>query len=54
MKKIRNKHIQDYLEEHGYLPKYENGNECWYESTPQFVSLLDSYFIQYICIPNKL
>lgn len=54
MKKITNKHINNFLEEHGCLPIYENGNECWYESTPLFVSLLDRYHIEYICIPNKL
>lgn len=54
LKRISNKHINDYLEENGYLPKYENGNECWYKATPKLISLLDSYHIRYICIPNKL
>ena len=54
LKKITNKHIQDYLEENGIYPVKEYGNEYWYRSTLQLVSLLDSYFIQYICIPNKL
>lgn len=54
MKKIRNKHMQDYLEENGIYPVREDYEAAYYRHTPKLLSLLDSYFIKYICIPNKL
>lgn len=54
LKKIRNKHIQNYLEEHGCLAAIEDEEAYYYKKTSQFTSLLDSYFIEFICIPNKL
>lgn len=54
MKKITNKHINDFLEESGYYPAYEIGEECYYTPSRDFYSLLDRYYIQYIAIPNKL
>ena len=54
MKKIRNNNIKNFLEENGIYPVKEEYGYAYYKSTPQFFSLLDSYFIKYICIPNKL
>lgn len=55
MVKIRNRHIQNYLYENGIREEYTslNGNKH-YKYTKQLHSLLDRYYIEFICIPNKL
>lgn len=55
MVKIRNRHIQNYLAEHGIYEEYEclRGNKH-YKYTKQLHSLLDRYYIEFMCIPNKL
>lgn len=53
MKKITNRHINNYLEENGCYPKYECGDECYYKPSRKFFSLLDSYFIKYNIFHSK-
>lgn len=55
MVKIRNTHIQNYLSEHGVIEEFEslNGNKH-YKYTKHLHSLLDKYYIEFMCIPNKL
>ena len=54
LKRIRNLHINNYLEEHGLYPIYEEYEYCYYERTPLLLSLLDKFHVKYSCIPNKL
>lgn len=55
MKKIRNTHINNFLEEYGCYPEYEDVcGACYYKPTRKFFSLLDKYFIRYTAIPNRL
>lgn len=53
MKKIRNNNIKNFLEENGIYPVKEDYEFAYYRKTPKLYSLLDSYFIKFICIPNK-
>lgn len=53
MIKVKNIHKQNYLAAHGVFPKYEEEEAAFYKKTPQLLSLLESYTIHYICIPNK-
>lgn len=53
-KKISNKNIQLFLEENGIYPVKEDYEAAYYKRNPQLFSLLDRYFIRYICIPNKV
>lgn len=55
--KISNRHINNYLEQHNCYPAEEDWNDqnvCWFEITPQFISLLEDYYVEFKCIPNKL
>lgn len=54
MKKIKNDNIKNFLALNGIYPVREDYETAYYKQTPQLSSLLDSYFIKYICIPNKL
>ena len=54
LRKIYNKHIQDYLGEHGYFPEYEEDGYAFYKPSKRFRELMDKYTIEFICIPNKL
>lgn len=54
MVKIRNSNIQNYIEENGILPNKTKDGINYYKYSVQLEMLLDKYFIQYICIPNKL
>jgi len=51
---IKNLNIIDYLWERGYIPAYETDSGAFYKSSADLRLLLDSYFIRFICIPNKL
>ena len=53
MKVIRNYRIQDYLAENNCMPAYIDGEEFYYNRTPFLYELLDNYYIEYICLPNK-
>ncbi len=51
---IRNSRMQDYLYENGVKPEYTyNDGLSKYITTDNLLSLLDSYTIEHICIPNK-
>ena len=54
LKRIRSLRINNYLEEHGLYPVYEEYDECYYERTSQLLLLLDKFHVKYSCIPNKL
>lgn len=47
--------IKDYLEQNGTYPVYESEEgKAYYKDTIQLFTLLDRYYIQRVCIPNKL
>lgn len=52
--KHSNVRLQNYLEEHGAILVDFDYEYNYYERTAYFVSLLDSYWIQYECIPNRV
>lgn len=51
---IRNLNIIDYLWGRGMIPAFETGNAAYYKTSDDLRRLLDSYFIRYICIPNRM
>ena len=53
MKCVRNKRIQDYLGEYGVFPKFTDGEDAYYSKCPFLFELLDKYFIENTCLPNK-
>ena len=53
-KKIINKNMQSFLEENGIYPVREDYEAAYYRKSPKLYSLLDYYFIKYVCIPNRL
>lgn len=53
MKRISNTNIQNFLEENGVYPKYEEYGVAYYKPTRKFFSLLDSYFIKYNIFHSK-
>ena len=53
MKIIRNRQIQDYLEENECLAAIIDGRDYYYIPTKQLSLLLEKYYIKYTCIPNK-
>lgn len=55
MKYIRNKKLQEFLEYNGVFPECEFADgSAKYKRTPLLLSLMDDYYIKYVCIPNKL
>ena len=53
LKKIRNDNIKNFLDENGIQPVKEDYENAYYKETPKLLSLLDTYFIRYICVPNR-
>lgn len=52
---IKNRRIQDYLYEKGVQPEYTYCDGLSkYITTDNLLSLLDSYTVEHICIPNRL
>ena len=54
LKVIRNDKMKNFLELNGIYPVREWYEEAWYKKTPKFLSLLDDYYIQFHCVPNRL
>ena len=54
MKIITNDNIKNFLEENGIYPVREWYEKAYYKETAQLFSLLDSYYIKFSCMPNKL
>ena len=50
---LKNIKLQNYLEQNGIYPVGEWDDEAMYEITPQYLSLLDSYYIQYHIVGRK-
>lgn len=53
MKVIRNSRIQDYLGEHGMFPQFVEGKDAYYSKCPFLFELLDKYYIENTCVPNR-
>lgn len=53
LKRIKNEHINDYLQERDCFPEYEDWNGSYYQPTAQLFDLLDNYYVEFILIPNK-
>lgn len=51
---IKNIRLVDYLCENGIYPEYESIGVTFFKTSDKFRELLDRYFIQYTCIPNRL
>ena len=51
---IRNLNIIDFLWQKGMIPAFETDNGAFYKASADLRRLLDSYFIRYVCLPNKL
>lgn len=47
-----NTHLQDWLALRGCFPVYQKGNYAEYWASPQLSELLDTYYIQTVCIKN--
>lgn len=45
---------QNYLAEKGIKPIMETGKTAYYRKSKQLSSLLDSYYIRYVLIKNKI
>lgn len=46
--------LWDFLVSHGCYPEYEAKDYAVYSPTPQFLSLLESFYIEKVCFKNKL
>ena len=53
MRAINNTHIIDYLWINGVKPTYELCGVAYYDTNRQLRNLLDRYYIEFTCIPNK-
>lgn len=50
---IKSERLIDFLWERGCKPVLEYGSIAFYASNPDIRLLLESYYIRYVCIPNK-
>lgn len=50
---IKSERLIDYLWERGCVPIMECGGVAIYRSSADFRLLLESYYIRFVCIPNK-
>jgi len=50
---IKSERLIDYLWERGCIPIMECGSIAFYRSSADFRLLLESYYIRYVCIPNR-
>ena len=53
MRCIKSKRLRYYLEEHNYYPDYEIFGYGYYTMNDAIGELIDKYYIQYVCVPNK-
>lgn len=53
MYKTRDIRLQDYLAVNGCYAYKNKGRTAFYRKTPQLLCLLDKYYIEFFCIPNK-
>lgn len=51
-KRVYSSRIIDFLEENGVYPIEECNSYAVYKVSPQFTSLLDTYFIRTVCFKN--
>lgn len=51
---VKNIHLVDFLCENGIYPEYESLGVSFFKASNTFRTLLDRYFIQHTCIPNRL
>lgn len=51
-KRVYSKRIIDFLEENGILPIEESNRFAVYKVSPQFTSLLDTYYIRNVLFKN--
>lgn len=54
MARISSKRMRDFLEENGVYAVYEVGEVGYYRRSRKLSSLLDTYYIRTVLIPNKL
>lgn len=51
---IKSNRLNDYLWEHKCYPVKESSfGYCVYKANDMLRELIDSYYIEYVCIPNK-
>lgn len=53
MRAIKNIHIVDYLWLNGIKPAYERYGVSYYKCSKKLNSIMDRYYIEFTCIPNK-
>lgn len=53
MYKTRNRKLQDYLFINGCRAYKLEHNTAYFKETPQLKKLLDSFYIEFVCIPNR-
>ena len=53
MRAIKNTRIVDYLWMNGIKPTYERYGVAYYKCSKQLQLLMDRYYIEFTCIPNK-
>lgn len=51
---LKNVRKIDYLWTNGIQPLYERYGVAYYKTSKQLRDLLNRYYIQYLCIPNRL
>lgn len=50
---IKSTRLIDFLWERGLMPVLEFGEIAFYRSSADLRLLLESYYIRYVCIPNR-
>lgn len=50
---IKSTRLIDFLWERGLMPALEFGEIAFYRSSVDLRLLLESYYIRYVCIPNR-
>ena len=50
---ISSNRLNDYLYMNRYYPEYERIGYSVYKATDRLRELIDNYYIEYVCIPNK-
>lgn len=51
---IKNIRLVDFLCENGLYPECERWGVTFFKTSDKLRDLMDSYFIRYTCVPNRL
>lgn len=54
MKIIYNRKVKNYLAKYNYFPVFEEEETAYYKKSRRLSELLERYYIESVCIPNKL